>query len=717
MAETNDDILARVIGWYDDSVDATMEARRLSERDRDYYDNKQLTDAEVKALNDRGQPPVVINRIKAKVDTLLGLEAQTRTDPKAFPRTPQDEQGAHAATDAIRFVCDKDRFPAKRSEVFKNIVVEGMGGLIVEVKGEKRDISIRRIPWDRIIYDPHSHERNFEDAVYKGIVAWSDIDEAVAMYGKKANDLYETSVGEMGDTHDDKPKYKVWADGKRKRIRLVEMYYKQSGKWRYCVFTKAGFLIEPQDSPYQDENGEPSCPIELQSCFVDRDNNRYGVVRQLIGPQDEINKRRSKALHLITTRQWLIEKGAVDSVTNFKKEAAKPDGVMVVNPGMKAELQDTNDMAQANLGMLQEAKAEIDAVGANAALQGKDSNSTSGRQDEIKQQNAITELAAVMDARTQLNQATYRQVWARVKQFWTAPMWIRITEDERNVKFVGLNQPLTAGEQMLEKAQQQKLPPEQLQQLQQQIEADPAMQQVVGTKNNTAQLDVDISLEDAPDTATLQTEQFGQLADLAKAYGPQFMPIDLLIEASSLRNKDKILERLQGGGEEQQPPSPMQQAEMATVAAKSEQEAHKAAKEKFSVEGQQLQNQKTQLEIIALQQQMGQPQVNEGEGRERAEQAKLDSEERRHREKVEFDRSTAIEVEQIRQAGAAAQAAQQPKQQEKPQREQGGGRKTDEALAQSIAALTAMMQNMNKPRRSVIERGPDGRAVGVKQVE
>jgi hypothetical protein len=600
MAEkekSGDDLLSTVIGWYDQATDTTMDARKLSERDRDYYDNKQLTDSEVSTLNERGQPPVIINRIKAKVDTLLGLESQTRTDPKAYPRTPNDEQGAHAATDAIRFVCDKDRFPAKRSEVFKEIIIEGTGAAIVEVKarGEKRDISIRRIPWDRLVYDPHSVERNFSDAKYLGVVAWADLDDAKAIYGDKVEELFETSVADESETHGDKPKHKIWADGKRKRIRLVEMYYRRSGKWMMCVFNKAGFAVEPQESSYQDENGEPTCPIEAHSCHIDRENNRYGIVRQLIGPQDEINKRRSKALHLLVSRQTAGERGAVDNIQQLKKQKADPHGHIEYNPGYKFEFADTQDMAVQNLGLLQEAKAEIDAVGANAALQGKDKNSTSGRQDEIKLQNAITELAAVMDARTQWQQAVYRQIWARIKQFWTEEIWIRVTDDEKNVQFVGLNTPVTAAEQMLEQATQQGLPPEQIEYIKQQSMLDPRANEVVGTKNNTAQLDVDISLEDAPDVATLQAEQFEQLAQLAKAYGPQFMPIDLLIEASSLRNKDKLLERIQGGQQGPQGPQGpdpamqqhaqgMMQAEQAAAGANVQGEQARAAQEAAKIE-------------------------------------------------------------------------------------------------------------------------------------
>ena len=99
--------LRTLIQWVEDAEEATQDARKLAERDRDYYDGKQLTSSEKAALRKRGQPDVVINRIKPKIDYLSGFEASSRTDPKAFPRTPQDEHTAEAATDALRYEKDK----------------------------------------------------------------------------------------------------------------------------------------------------------------------------------------------------------------------------------------------------------------------------------------------------------------------------------------------------------------------------------------------------------------------------------------------------------------------------------------------------------------------------------------------------------------------------------------------------------------------------------
>ena len=86
------DMLTKLVGYYENFVDHTEDARQLSERDRDYYDGKQWTDEEIETLQKRGQPAIVVNRIKPKVDFLLGVERQQRTMPKAFPRTPNTKK-------------------------------------------------------------------------------------------------------------------------------------------------------------------------------------------------------------------------------------------------------------------------------------------------------------------------------------------------------------------------------------------------------------------------------------------------------------------------------------------------------------------------------------------------------------------------------------------------------------------------------------------------
>jgi len=111
--------------WFIEYEDATYRARQEAEKARDYYDGNQLSQEELEALRDRGQPPIKFNRIRKKIEWLKGLEVKQRTDPKAFPRTPAHVEGAEAATDAIRYVCDNQDWDEQRSNAHESLLIEG----------------------------------------------------------------------------------------------------------------------------------------------------------------------------------------------------------------------------------------------------------------------------------------------------------------------------------------------------------------------------------------------------------------------------------------------------------------------------------------------------------------------------------------------------------------------------------------------------------------
>ena len=156
----------------EDFLNLTEEARILSENDRDYTNNKQWTEEEAQKLRSRNQNPIVVNRIKPKVEGLKGLLVNRKTDPKAFPRTMKHEKAAEVVTDGLRFVDDNVGLDQIYLEVSDNVFVEGYGGVIIDTrirKGE-HEVNVSQIPWDRIYFDPHSRRRDFKDARYMGII-------------------------------------------------------------------------------------------------------------------------------------------------------------------------------------------------------------------------------------------------------------------------------------------------------------------------------------------------------------------------------------------------------------------------------------------------------------------------------------------------------------------------------------------------------------------
>lgn len=542
--------LEKLVRQFEEAQDQGRDARTLCERDRDYYDGNQLTDEEIATLTQRGQPPVVFNRIGPKIDALLGFEQRMRTDPKAFPRTPKHEAEADSITDAIRYVLDDQRYDFMRSDMAEDLAIEGSAAVSITVRESKSgmDVILSQVPWDRFYYDPYSRKRDYRDAQYMGIVVWMDADEAEAQFGEKARELVEGVLDNQdwsGETYDDRPRNTAWADSRRKRVRVCQHYFKQRGVWMHAIFCRGGFLMDPEKSPYLDEDGNPECCIVAAAAYSDRDNNRYGIVRRMISPQDEINKRRSKALHYLNSRQVIGEKGAVDDVGQAKRELAKPDGYVEVMPNMRFDVGEPIQMAAGELQLLQEAKAEIDASGVNPALEG-DAQAPSGRAQEMLLQNGLAELTKYFGTLRDLNWRVYRAVWNRIRQFWKEERWVRVTDDEKNTRWVGLN-----------------------------VQQVDEYGNPVSVQNPVGELDVDIVLFDAPDSVNIQSEQFQMLADLfAKA--PDRIPLEMVIEASSLRNKDRLLEHLQGQGQPSPEQAQLQQRGAMAEVAKTEGEAAKA---------------------------------------------------------------------------------------------------------------------------------------------
>ena len=539
--------LTQAIAYFDEAEELTVDARALSEKCRDYYDGKQLTEKKVASLNNKKQPPVVRNRIKPKVDYLKGVELQSRTDPEAVPRTQSDEESAQMATNAVRYVYEKNKFEAIKSDCFMNLTIEGMCGAEVYCKEDakgKIQVCIRRYQWDRLGYDPHSRELNFSDTLYRNAIAWMDYDHAAERYPNKADVLSSTisREGIMSTTYDDAPRQR-WADARRKRVRVVKLEYLYQGEVWVCEFTRGGFLCDPCPSPYLDQDDVPEWSIILHSAHCDRDGNRYGYVKAWLDVQDEINKRASKYLHMISTRQTFSTEGVGNDVQKLKSELDKPNGHLQFARGEFGKdfgVIPSMDQAGAQFNLLTEAKQEIDSVGVNGALAGVEARDLSGNAIRRLQQGASVELKPLFEAINQFDNSVCRAVWNRIRQFWTDERWIRITDETESPQWIGLNTPYTMRDQMID--EYGAVPPG--------IEDDPRLDMVIGTKNDITSIDVDFTIVTVPDVANSNQEQFEALTAIYPAIpdDKKAIAFEMLVESSNLPNKQQTLKRFREMG-------------------------------------------------------------------------------------------------------------------------------------------------------------------------
>jgi hypothetical protein len=136
--------LAYLKRLYGEARDNTDKARKQEDLCQDYYDNKQWTSEQIKVLRKRKQPEIWINRIAPAVNGILGVLEQGQTDPRAFPRTNEDNDAAEVATDSLRYAAEKSRWQRTKLTAAKNYLIGQAAAVIVEVN-EELD------PWPRII--------------------------------------------------------------------------------------------------------------------------------------------------------------------------------------------------------------------------------------------------------------------------------------------------------------------------------------------------------------------------------------------------------------------------------------------------------------------------------------------------------------------------------------------------------------------------------------
>ena len=155
----------------------------------------------------------------------------------------------------------------------------------------------------------------------------------------------------------------------------------------------------------------------------------------------------------------------------------------------------------------------------------------------------------------------YEQIWARIKQFWTEEKWIRVTDNQDDLRWVGFNSEVTAGQMLKEQAEDKALPLEQRQEAAKLLQfltetQNPRLGEIVEVQNEAATLDMDIIIDQSFDVVNVQQEQFQALSQFAQGSDVDIVE---LIELSQLRGKDELIEKIQKRRTEQ---AQAQQAEM-----------------------------------------------------------------------------------------------------------------------------------------------------------
>lgn len=464
--------------------------RATMARSEAFYDGEQWRHEEAEELRARGQRPVVYNEIKPTVDWLLGTERRTRVDYVVVA----EEQGEDASDDAasktklMKWLDATNRTQFERSAAADDTFKAGIGWIEVGLRGDKNGppIYIGQDSWRNHLHDSRATKKDLSDARFHFRIKVVDLDIALACFPDK-----EEQIRACTQEGDDANLFRDWMAGSglisslddfgagvsndldylmdnpvdlfngRPRIMLIECWQRiavpNTEPNRYgiadpitfkvmcSIMTERDTLIEAM-SPYRHDRF-PFVPV--WAYRNKRTGLPYGPIWQLIGPQESLNHRMSRALFEASSNQMMVEEGAwepeVMDLHELRTELNDPNGIAVFAKGALSggKVQDRQHQPQARQ-QLDLAAHDIQALrqmsGVTGENRGLDTNAQSGRAVLAKQDQGSMLTTELFDNLLFARQLEGEMVLSLCEQFLNMPLTVITEDDKQGQEFTELNQ-------------------------------------------------------------------------------------------------------------------------------------------------------------------------------------------------------------------------------------------------------------------------------------
>lgn len=490
--------------WFDQESQRQAANRYQMALDCDYYDGLQWSEEDAQVLMDRNQAPLVFNEVKPVVDWIIGTERRTRIDFKVLGREKSDNDSAQAKTQLLKYLDDTNKARFHRSHAFGDAVRAGVGWLEVGLRGDPTEemLYVAAESWRNVIYDSNDNSRDLAQARYLFRWKWLDEDVATAYFPDRSEVVRRAVTDGLSLTAEDDEEIwymgaRVTAPGqdyagasvgrfapidhaalawsRRSRVKLIECWYRMpvlrrkfaggalagtlfdSGnadhmaalrtgaglfdklemEVRCAIFTSAGLVWEGA-SPFR-HGRFPFIPVW---CYRrQRDNAPYGVIRQQRDPQDDLNKRHSKAQWILSTNQVEMEEGAVDDIEELRAEVARPDGILIKKKGRELKVNRDAQLAEEQLMLMDRNGAHIrNSAGVTAENLGRETNADSGKAIVARQEQGSIVTAEIFDNLRYAMQLAGEMELSCIEQFYSMPKVVRILGERGAAKYHEINQ-------------------------------------------------------------------------------------------------------------------------------------------------------------------------------------------------------------------------------------------------------------------------------------
>lgn len=612
--------------------------RREADRCCQYYDNMQLTPDMVSTMKERGLAPLVRNLISPAVNLVLGIEAKAKRDWKVVAEDDSGTDVADALSAQMKVAENTSKADRACSNAYASMVKSGFG--CVEVAREAnpfkppyRVAAVRRqeISWDMRARD------DLSDARYLVRRRWTD-EDVIKLHFPDKTDLIDNCMSrwagwdeelqargtyeymqpfdlEQRSTFEDTE----WRDTDRKRFCLYEVWYKvwvtgevmtfASGSvvefdknndfhvnavangmatLRRATFPKVrlSWWLGPHrladvPSPY------PHNEFPYVIFFAFREDGSgvpYGIIRNLISPQDEVNARLSKMMWLLSGKRIIADSDALDMpLTEVAEEAARPDGIILTNPNRKnkgadaVRIETDFALSQQQFSVLQDAAQAIkDSAGIQRPMMGRSEYSgQSGYALDSLVQQGETMLAELNDNYRYARKQVGELLLSLIKEdFGVAPRTVYV--DTNGVRrAVEVNK------------------------------LDTDKQGNLYVKNSVVATATRLTIEDIQETTSHRAHVMQMLSEVAKSLPPQLQPIVIepMIRQTDLPDRNEVANRIaRAAGFSTAPTTPeaeaeAQNAQLAEAQKRADQERAAAMATQLQLEEAQARIQKLSAEV------------------------------------------------------------------------------------------------------------------------
>lgn len=492
--------LAWAHGLYQRELDIQSDSRTKRANDVAFYDGDQHTEEELAEYERRNQTPRVFNEIKPTVDWLLGGERRIRTDWAILPRTEDDSKASIHKSKLAKYIDDINNARWHRSEAYSDMTKGGEGWIAVEYLPNQdgdHQITIQHEHWRYMIADSKSRRRDMTDMQYIWRVKIIDLQSLIKHFPDKESELINLS-GDMEvleqdlldeglngvDPSDSERHLRsgtmnfMQSAGDRDGVKVYEMWYKQTEKVKllrgegsfnnqpydeksedhavliahygfnvaevtrqqmYCAMYTDDTVLYRQKSPYK-HNRFPF--VRRYAYLKDREGTPYGVIRSIKDPQSDLNIRRNKALHMLSSVRVVMEQGAVEDKTALAEEVARWDAIVEYKQGLKLEIQEGSDRANQQLNVGEQNSAYIRQIsGVTGENRGMDTNATSGIAIQARQEQGTVISTVLTDMHSLGRKLEGELILSLIEQFMDKPFQFRITADnlKDKVEFARIN--------------------------------------------------------------------------------------------------------------------------------------------------------------------------------------------------------------------------------------------------------------------------------------